>query len=396
MTAPTFWPLGPDGRDDPYPRYALERSEGPLRPVPELGIWLATGHREVSTLLRDPRFASAQVPSAEDLGGGDASLGMPVRRTLERMASLSTSPAHAHVRRPFQHAFAPAVVGPWRPRMRAHAEELLARGPGDTFEVVGGYTDPLVDAVLEEMLRLPTGEAAQVRATWRTGAGAVDYPELGADPDNPRRVVAVHERLALILRRARAEPGSAPVDVLLAAADEDPQMTESHLIANLIFVLSSAHRAASQALALAIHSLARNPGEFERLRRDRELVPDAAEELLRFDASVQLTSRTILEDVEVAGHELPAGGTAVMIMGAANRDPAVFDSGDRLDLTRPRASRHLSFGHGAHMCVGAALGRMLMREALAALVGRAERLEIVGEPRRTTIRRGFARLVLRL
>ena len=396
MTEPSFWPLGPEGREDPYPRYALERSEAPLRPVPELGIWLATGYREVSTMLRDPRFVAARVPSAEDLGGGDAALGMPVRRTLERMAPLSPPPGHAHIRRPFQRAFAPAVVAAWRPRMRAHAEELLARGTGDTFEVVGGFTDPLVDTVLEEMLRLPAAEAAQVRATWRTGAAAVDHTELGSDPDNPRRVVAVHERLALLLKRARAEPGSDPVDVLLAAADEDPEVTESHLIANLIFVLSSAHRAASQALALAIHALACNPAQFERLRRNPELVPDAVEELLRFDAPVQLTSRTIHEDVEVAGHELPAGGTTVMIMGSANRDPAVFETGDRLDLTRPRASRHLSFGHGTHLCVGAALGRMLMREALAALVGRAERLEIVGEPQWTTLRRGFARLELRL
>ena len=199
-----------------------------------------------------------------------------------------------------------------------------------------------------------------------------------------------------MLKRARAEPGADPVDVLLAAADEDPQVTESHLTANLIFVLSSAHRAASQGLALAIHSLARHPEQFDRLRADPELIAGAVEELLRFDASVQLTSRTIGEDTEVAGHRLAAGGTVVMIMGAANRDPAVFEMPDRLDLTRPRASRHLSFGHGTHLCVGAALGRMLLREALAALIERAEGLEIVGEPKWTTLRRGFARLELRL
>jgi cytochrome P450 len=396
MSEPSFWPLGPEGREDPYPRYALERTEAPLRPVPELGIWLATGYPQVSTLLRDARFVAARVPSAEDLGGGDASLGMPVRRTLERMAPLSRQPAHARVRRPLQRAFAPAVVAAWRPRMRVHAERLLERAAGDTLEVVGGFTDPLVDAVLEEMLRLPPGEAAKIRSAWRVGARAVDHTELGSDPDNPLRVVAVHERLALMLRRARAAPASDPVDVLLAAADEDPEVTESDLISNLIFVLSSAHRAASQGLALAIHSLACNPDQFDRLRSDPDLIAGAVEELLRFDAPVQLTSRTIAEDAEVAGHQLAAGGTAVMIMGAANRDPAVFDTPDRLDVTRPRASRHLGFGHGTHLCVGAALGRMLMREALAALIERAERLEIVGEPRWTTLRRGFARLELRL
>jgi cytochrome P450 len=394
MTAPTFWPLGPDGVDDPYPRYAIERSDGPLRPVPELGIWLATGHREVSELLRDARCTAARVPSAEDLGGGERSRGMPLRRTLERMASLSQPPQHGRVRRPLQRAFAPAVAAAWRPRMRSLAEDLLARSAGKTLQVVGGFAEPLVGGVLDEMLRLRHGEGAEIRAAWRGAAAAVDRPELGGDPHGPPLVVAVHERLALMIRRARAEPASAPVDVLVEAAEEDPQLTEHDLIANVIFVLTSAHRAATQGLALAIHSLARNPEQFERLRADPQLIPAAVEELLRFDGAVQLTTRTIREDVEVAGQRLPAGQIAVLIMGAANRDAEVFATGDRLDVTRPEAARHLSFGRGAHLCVGAALGRMVMREALAALLERADRLEIVGEPAWTTARRGFARLEL--
>lgn len=392
MTAPTFWPLGPDGVENPYPRYALERSDDPLRPVPELGIWVATGHREVSTVLRDTRCAAARVPSAEELGGGERSVGMPLRRTLERMASLSHPPQHGRVRRPLQRAFAPAVVRPWRPRMRALADDLLARRAGNPLEVVGGFAEPLVGAVLDDMLRLPHGDGAEIRTGWRRASAAVDRPELGGDPDAPRLVVGVHERIALLLRRVRAEPGSAPVDVLVRTADEDPDLTEPELISNVIFLLTSGHRSASQGLALAVHSLARHPDQFERLRRAPELIDGAVEELLRFDGAVQMTSRTIQEDVEVAGHELPAGQLAVLIMGAANRDPAVFPAGDRLDVTRPRAARHLSFGRGPHMCVGAALSRMVMREALTALLERAERLAITRAPEWTIARRGFERL----
>jgi cytochrome P450 len=320
---------------------------------------------------------------------------MPLRRTLERMASLSNPPSHGRIRRPLQRAFAPAVVARWRARARSLAEDLLARCAGETLEVVGGFTDPLVGGVLDELLRLPDGEGSELRAAWRGAAAAVDRPELGGDPNRPLLVVAVHERIALLLRRVRAEPGTAPVDLLVRAADEDPDLTEHELIANVVFLLTSGHRSASQGLALAIHSLARNPDELERLRGDPERMPDAVEELLRFDGSVQMASRTIPEDVEVAGRALPEGAIAVLIMGAANRDPAVFADGDRLDVTRRAAGRHLSFGRGPHLCVGAPLTRMVMGEALGALLERAARLEIVGTPEWTTARRGLARLEVR-
>jgi cytochrome P450 len=231
---------------------------------------------------------------------------------------------------------------------------------------------------------------------WRHAAAAVDRRELGDDPEAPRLLVGIHQQIALHLQRLREQDGgSAPGDVLVRVAAADPDLTEADLTSNLIFVLTSAHRAAAQGLALAIHSLARHPDQFERLRRDPDLVAGAVEELLRYDAPVQLTSRSIEEDVEVAGHELAAGRLAIVIMGAANRDPAVFENGDRLDVTRARAARHLSFGRGDHLCAGAALGRFILQGAIAALVLRAERLELAGPPEWTTIRRGFERLEVR-
>lgn len=392
MTAPTFWPLGPDGVEDPYPAYTYERAGRRLRPVPELGVWVATGHREVEELLRDERCGAAPVPAPEDLGGGEPTRGMPLHRTLERMASLSHPPRHTRVRRPLQRAFAPVNVRPWRQDTRALADNLLSRSVGDPLEVVGEFAEPLVGAVLDAMLRLPPGEGATIRHAWRRAAAAVDRPELGRDDDAPRLVVGVHERIALQLRQVRADPGSAPIDVLLEAAATEPDLTEQELVANLIFVLTSGHRSASQGLALAIHSLARQADQFGRLRTDPELIPGAVEELLRYDGAVQMTSRVIGADVQVAGRSVPAGKLAVLIMGAANRDPEVFPDGDRLDVTRPRSARHLSFGRGPHLCVGAALSRMLMAEGLGALAARAPRLEVRGAPVWTTARRGFERL----
>jgi pimeloyl-[acyl-carrier protein] synthase len=396
MTAPMFWPLGPDGVEDPYAGYDAEREHDPLRQMPGLEAWVATGHREVGDVLRDPRCTAARVPPAEELGAGDAARGRPLQRTLERMAALSPRDRHARVRRPVAHAFAPAVIRAWRPRIRELADGLLERSSCDPLEVVSEFSDPLVDCVIETLLRMPEGESAAIRRVWRVAAAAVDERELGDNPEAPRLIVAIHERIAQHLQRLRTEDGSAPGDVLVRVAAEDPDLTEADLTANLIFVFSSAHRAAAQGLALAVHSLACHPDQFQRLHADPDLIPGAVEELLRYDAPVQLTSRTIEEDVDVAGHDLAAGQLAVVIMGAANRDPAVFEDGDRLDVTRARAARHLSFGRGDHLCAGAALGRFILQEAIAALVHRTERLELAGPPEWTTIRRGFSRLEVRL
>jgi cytochrome P450 len=176
------------------------------------------------------------------------------------------------------------------------------------------------------------------------------------------------------------------------AADEDPELTEPDLIANLVFVLTSGHRSAAQALALAIHSLARHPDQLDRLRREPDLIPGAVEELLRFDGSVPMVSRLLLDDVQIDGHAITAGRLVVLLGGAANRDSAVFADADRLDVTRPLSARHMSFGRGSHLCVGAALSRMVIQEALAALIERAERLEITRPPAFTRARRGLERL----
>ena len=392
MSAPTFWPLGSDGYDDPFAAWATQQSAAPLREVPERGIWVATGYREVSDLFREGRCAPAPVPSAEQLGAGVAARGMPLHRTLERMASLSGEPRHARVRRPVQRAFLPAVVRPWRGHIRALADELLDGRADGPFEVVEGFARPLVGIVLDDMLRLPRGEGEAIRQAWRHAATPLDRPQLGDDPQAPRAVLDVHERLARLLRRVRAQPESAPIDVFMQAADEDPDLTEGDLIANLIFVLTSGHRSAAQGLALAIHSLLRHPDELDRLRREQELIPGAVEELLRFDGSVPMVTRLLLDDVRIDGHAITAGRLVVLLGGAANRDSTVFADADRLDVTRARSARHMSFGRGSHLCVGAALSRMLLQEALAALVEHAQRMDATSPPAFTRARRGLERL----
>jgi cytochrome P450 len=141
-------------------------------------------------------------------------------------------------------------------------------------------------------------------------------------------------------------------------------------------------------------ALLRNPSELERIRDRPALLPNAVEELLRYDSPVQRSGRTILEDVKLDGVTFYAGQRVNLMIGAANRDPAQFADPDRLDVMRPNASQHLSFASGIHYCVGAPLARLEAQLALQALLRFAPGLRLVGEPvwRKTFVLHGLTSL----
>ena len=389
---------GPDLAD--HHRGGAERGAATALAVDEDGTLVASGHGEIRALLSDPRFGCARVPSAAELGGGDAARGEPLRRTIASMAVLSDPPRHARVRRPLQRAFAPQVVAPWRPRIRELCSEQIdlaeaTRESDGAIDAVSAISAPLVGAVLDELLGLRAGSGAGLRELWSHASASVEDPAAGLEPDAPLRLLELHERLAALLAGARTETaGELPIHILARAAAAADAPSEHELICNLIFVLASGHRSGTQALALAIHTLACHPEQLAVLRAAPELVAGAVEELLRWDGPVQTTTRIAREEVDLGEVTLQTGGFAVLDLGAANRDPRAFAGAGRLDLTA-HAPRHLSFGYGVHFCVGAALMRIVLQEAVSALVARAPDLALAGAPRWTATRHGFVRLAVR-
>ena len=394
MSDDSPWPFTLTGIEDPRRGFDALRAEAPLQFLAGYGLWVATGHRPVTALLRDDRCVTAPVPPAEVLGGGDAAVAEPVRRTLERMAVLSNAPEHRDRRLPLQRAFAPEVVEPARARVRAHARDLLA-GASPPVDAVKDLAVPLFDRALDEALRLPAGAGRNLRRAWKKVSAAIDRPDQVVTAETAGLVLAVHESLAAHLAGLREQPAeppdTAPIDVLLRVAG-DTGLTDAEIIANLILALTSGHRSAAQALALAIHTLATHPGEYARLRADPSLVPRAVEELLRFDGSVHFTNRLVTEDVEVDGCPVGAGSIVMLVLGGANHDPEMFPDRE-LDVGATRRP-HLSFGRGAHYCPGAPLARLAMVELLGELVARVEQPALAAPPTFTAARRGLDSLLV--
>jgi cytochrome P450 len=185
----------------------------------------------------------------------------------------------------------------------------------------------------------------------------------------------MREYLGALVRARRRDPGEELLSAMIAAADHDRRLSEDEIFSNATFLMTAGHETVTNLLSNAVVTLLRHPDELERLRRDRSLIASAAEEILRFESPVQMTSRRVLEDGELAGRRVKAGDALQLFLGAANRDPARFRDPDRFDMARTR-NRHVAFAFGPHFCLGAALAREELRIALDHLLDRLPGLEL--------------------
>jgi len=178
-----------------------------------------------------------------------------------------------------------------------------------------------------------------------------------------------------LCERRRREPTDDLLTAMVQSETEHGRLTREELSANISLLFGAGHETTVNLIGNGLLALYRNRDELTKLRNDRSLIPNAVEELLRYDSSVQLSGRTALEDAEIAGHRIDAGAQVLTLLGAANRDPAQYDDPERLDVTRQNV-KPLSFGGGIHHCLGAQLARIEGAEAFDELLTRLPNLEL--------------------
>jgi unspecific monooxygenase len=208
--------------------------------------------------------------------------------------------------------------------------------------------------------------------------------ELNPSVDMQREAVRASNEFSAYLRELarerRREPGDDLISQLASVLDEGERLTEDELVGTCVLLLNAGHEATVNSTLLGWWSLFRNPDRLKELRTDRSLLPNAIEELLRFDTPLQMFERWVLEPFEIHGARIPRGAELGLLFGSANRDPSVFDRPDELDLSR-EPNPHLSFGAGIHFCLGAPLGRQELQISFATLMDRFPNLELADEPR---------------
>jgi cytochrome P450 len=365
---------------DPYPFFAEERRRHPVAWSESTGTWLTFDHAAADAVLRDRRLGRIW----QDREPADRF--EPFNLLHRNQMMENEPPDHTRLRRLVAGAFARGHVERLRPRVRRLAAELLDAVDPDDFDVVGEYAEPLPVLVIAELLGVPDALVPRLR-TW--SQAIVRMYEVARGPQREDAAIAAAREFAEAIRELARERAARPADDLLsdlvAAREGKARLTEDEVVASAVLLLNAGHEASVNVFGNGLVAMLRRG-----LRPAPEETALCVEEMLRFDPALQLFERTATERVEIAGTTVEPGQKIAALLGAANRDPAVFADADTFRVTRD-PNPHLAFGCGVHFCLGAPLARMELVESLQLLWQRLPGLHLNEEPvsRGTFVLRGF-------
>jgi cytochrome P450 len=372
MTVPATPLVDPAVLADPHPALAALRESGPVHRVDMsmgLPVWMVTRYDDVLAALSDPRLSNDphHASALTEVLRGDF---------LSRSMIGADPPEHTRLRRLVSKAFTARRVEGLRPRVQEITDALLDRiTPRGSAELVGEFALPLPVTVIGELLGVPEAERDRFRS-WTDEM--LDRP---FDPGSDMaRVTAARERmhgyLADLVATKRAHPADDLLTDLVEATDEGERLDAQELLAMTFLLLIAGYVTTVSLIGNGTLALLRHPDQLARLRADPSLVPQAVEELLRFDGPVNPgLTRYALEDLEIGGVPIPRGDMVLLAIAAADRDPDRFPAPDRLDVGSADPG-HLAFGHGVHYCLGAPLARLEGQVAFTALLTRLPELAL--------------------
>ena len=365
-----FDPADPDFLADPYPAFARMRAEAEVHRHEGLGLAVAVSHAAASAVLRHRglgRIWRDAEPTAR----------FPSFNMLHRNSLLENEPpAHTRLRRAISGAFNRGHVERLRATVTTLADGMVERlsGGGD---LLAHLAQPLPVAVIAELLGIPEADRPRL-VPWSNAI--VKMYEYGLPPEGRAAAEEAATEfagyLADVAESRRRKPGDDLVSDLLQA-----ELSGDEVVATAVLLLMAGHEATVNVIGNGVWALLRHPDQWQRLLAEPALVEPAVEELIRYDSPLQLFERTATEDIEIAGFRVREGEKIAALLGAAARDPRVFDRPDTLDIGRS-PNPHIGFGAGIHYCVGAPLARIEIAAALRALVTRTPGLHLTAEPER--------------
>ncbi|MCD9155306.1 cytochrome P450 [Aeromicrobium duanguangcaii] len=383
-TLTTFDPTDAEFLRDPYPALAELRREGPLVWHEPWSMWLATDHATVGAVLKNRAFGRLwhDWEPVEEME--------PFNALHRNQLMENEPPAHTRMRRLLAGAFGRGHVERMRPRIEALAAEMVAALP-DTFDVLADYAEPMPVYVICDLLGVPREDHEDLR---RWSQAIVHMYEKDIDEVTKREAIeastAFSDYVREVIAMRRAQPGEDLVSDLIAETDAGKGFSDDELVATVVLLLNAGHEASVNTFGNGFHALLTHRDQLARVTGGEVSIDTALEELIRFDAPLQLFERTATKDVEVAGQVVTAGQKVACLMGSANRDATVFEDADTFDVGRD-LNPHVGFGLGIHFCLGAPLARLELGITLSTLLDRFPDLALVGEaPRRPTwVLRGY-------
>jgi cytochrome P450 len=340
--------------DDPYPTWKRMRDEAPLYRNDAYDFWALSRFADVEAASKDPATFSSAHHTVLELMGPE--------RDVSGMMIFKDPPEHTTLRTLVSRAFTPRRVAELEPRIRQVCADLLDRHVGgDGFDYVEDFAAQLPSRVISMLVGVPPEE----QEAQRRNVDGMFHIEPGVGMVN-QQSAASSLALAVYLSELAQQRADDPRDDLLTslvhAEVTDPdgtvhRLTRDEVASFAVLLYSAGTETVAKLLGNAAVVLARHPDQRALLAEDRGAIPNAVEELLRYEPPSPVQGRWTTRDVDLHGTTVPAGSKVLLLTGSAGRDERVFPDGDRFDVRRPIA-HHLSFGYGAHFCVGAALARL--------------------------------------
>ena len=402
MVTLDYKPNDPEVLCDPFRLYARLRDEDPAHWSPRLRAWVLTRYDDVKRVCLDTAGMSS-----DRLRPFFATLAPPEAQRLAELAHYLTlwmvfrdPPDHTRLRRLAAKVFHVRSMHALRPNIESLTQWLLdSIGERREFDFIADFAGPLPALVIMDMLGVPRDELGRLKRL--SDEMALFIGSSRDVPEKYERAAAATREMADIFRELvsarRAAPQRDLLTELVALDEGGERLSEDELIATCMLLLFAGHETTTHHLANGLRALLAFPGELEKLRADPSLAPAAVEELLRYDGPIGAQVRIVQEPNTLHGKALRRGERVFLLMNAANRDPRAYPEPDRLDLQR-NGVPHLTFGFGAHICLGFPLARLEGQIVLPRVLARWRRLQIAAEPQwmDSMVLRGMKAMPLRV
>lgn len=364
---------------DPYPTYHALRDKGRVLWNEPTKSWLVTGYDEVRSVIQDDQRFGQQFKRRETIRYGDSVLEQPYFELFRRMLFLLDGEDHSRVRPLFTRWFTrPDRIKIMTPLVERVVSEVLDTiDDQQSFDLVESFAYSLPLNVISSLLDLPNELSAEIVHDVHSVVAIIDPVEKTAEVKRSANdaIVRLRAKFEDVVKERRAKPGDDLLTALIADLDEGRFRDPDEMLANVLLMYIAGHETTTDSLSLGLLTLFRHRDQLEKFKSTPSIMRTAVEELLRYDGTAQGFGRIPYEDVMIGDTSVKAGQPVLLLLAAANRDPAVFPDPDRLDLER-KSTRSVTFGGGAHVCLGNMLARLEMQVGLEQLFKRKPNLEL--------------------
>lgn len=363
-------PYDYDFHEDPYPYYRRLRDEAPLYRNNDLNFWALSRHQDVLQGFRN----SEALSNINGVSMDKASFGPHAKLVMSFLAM--DDPEHLRLRTLVSKGFTPRRIRELEGQVvtlaRTHLDKALQ---SESFDFIADYAGKLPMDVISELMGVPESDRTRIREL----ADGVMHREDGLADVPPEAIQASFDLMTYyidMVKERRRRPSEDLTSALLQAEIDGDRLTDEEVIAFLFLMVIAGNETTTKLLANAVYWGHRNPDQLAGVHADHERIPLWVEETLRYDTSSQILARTVAADMTFYDTKVAAGDILLLLPGSANRDGRVFDDADEYRIGREIGSKLVSFGSGAHFCLGAHLARMEAKVALTELFTRIRRYEI--------------------